>query len=116
MWGSSITPGMVLRLIGANYIVPVDVPDLKVRSIRAGGLPLDRVTSDLKSQAPTTDHFVVFDACRNVRGVRGNKGFVAVRQRNGMLIAFSTAPGKTASDGSPNDPAGPLCQYSGTRN
>ena len=99
--------GHGLAVDHANYIVPVDVPDLKVRSIRAGGLPLDRVTSDLKSQAPTTDHFVVFDACRNVRGVRGNKGFVAVRQRNGMLIAFSTAPGKTASDGSPNDPAGP---------
>src|SRR5215813_9372982 len=53
----------------------------------------------LNDRAPKAVHFVVFDACRNnLGGVRGAKGFVPVAEKPGMLIAFSTAPGTTASD------------------
>jgi formylglycine-generating enzyme required for sulfatase activity len=41
----------------------------------------------------------VLDACRNnLQGARGGKGFVPVGQQSGVLVAFATEPGKTASD------------------
>ena len=37
--------------------------------------------------------------CRNtLQGARGGKGFVPVGQQSGVLVAFATEPGKTASD------------------
>jgi len=44
-------------------------------------------------------HYLVLDACRNtLQGARGGKGFVPVGQQSGVLVAFATEPGKTASD------------------
>jgi hypothetical protein len=53
----------------------------------------------LQEAAPQAAHYLVFDACRNnLSGWRGAKGFVPEPQRSGVMIAFSTAPGTTASD------------------
>jgi uncharacterized caspase-like protein len=61
----------------------------------------------LVTQAPAAVHFVVFDACRNelqlkVRGKKAfevdGKGFVPVKEQGGILVAFATAPKKTATD------------------
>ena len=44
-------------------------------------------------------HYLILDACRNtLQGSRGGKGFVPVEQQNGVLVAFSMEPGKTARD------------------
>ena len=41
----------------------------------------------------------MLDACRHtLRGARGGKGFVPVGQQSGVLVAFATEPGRTASD------------------
>ena len=65
-------------------------------------VPLDVIIKKLDTIAGRAAHFVVFDACRNVLKTKGkgktDKGFVAMPERRGMLIAFSTDPGSTASD------------------
>src|SRR5215813_1385563 len=53
----------------------------------------------LRNEAPNAAHYLVLDACRNtLQGARGGKGFVPVGQQSGVLIAFATEPGKTATD------------------
>jgi hypothetical protein len=73
-------------------------------------LALFTVTSaqaQVNSQAPAAIHFVVFDACRNELQLRikdkkafevDGKGFMPVAQSAGTLVAYSTAPRRTASD------------------
>ena len=85
---------------GANYLIPVDVQSTKGWVLNVKGVKLDEITRLLRDNAPKANHFVVFDACRNeLRGARGTRGFVPVKDRAGMLIAFSSAPGETADDG-----------------
>lgn len=36
--------------------------------------------------------------CHSLQGARGGKGFVPIDQQSGVLVAFATEPGKTASD------------------
>ena len=53
----------------------------------------------MRGEAPNAAHYLVLDACRNtLQGARGGKGFVPVGQQSGVLVAFATEPGKTASD------------------
>ena len=82
-----------------NYIIPVGAGRLDDR-VWFKSVALDAITRTLSTVAPNAAHFVVFDACRNVLKLptRGAKGFQPVRERRGMLIAFSTEPGQTASD------------------
>jgi uncharacterized caspase-like protein len=63
------------------------------------GRELTEIIAILNDGAPQAVHFIAFDACRNnLGGIRGARGFVPVAEKPGMLIAFSTAPGATASD------------------
>jgi uncharacterized caspase-like protein len=82
-----------------NYLIPIDVKRLD-RSAWYDAIPLDTIVSTLSDIAANAAHFVVFDACRNLLNMptKGAKGFVPVSTRRGMLIAFSTDPGETASD------------------
>ncbi len=82
-----------------NYLIPVGVKRLDAE-VWYEAVPLDRIVSTLSDRAANAAHFVVFDACRNLLNAptRGGKGFVPVSARRGMLIAFSTDPGETASD------------------
>jgi len=60
----------------------------------------------LSRGAPKANHFVVFDACRDELNIAGSstkslgatKGFSRLADTSGLLIAYSTAPGQTASD------------------
>ena len=70
------------------------------------GVSHAEIFTRLQEIAPQAALFLVFDACRNgLAGWRGGRGFVPEQRRAGMLIAFSTAPGATASDGA--DTSGP---------
>ncbi len=82
-----------------NYLIPVGVDRLD-GSVWYDAIALDNVVSKLSDLAANAAHFVVFDACRNLLNMptKGAKGFVPVSTRRGMLIAFSTDPGETASD------------------
>ncbi len=83
-----------------NILIPVNVEDTSDRALSVRGVSLKQVVDTLIRLSPKAAHFVVIDACRsNIGGQRGAKGFAPyVDHRQGMVIAFSTAPGETASD------------------
>ncbi len=84
---------------GQNYIIPVDVEEPSSRLLQVKGVSSADILSKLQEAAPEAAQYIVLDACRNnLGGSRGGKGFVPVDNRPGMLIAFATEPGRTASD------------------
>ncbi len=91
--------GIANQLDRRNYLIPVDVERFDV-DVWYDAVPLDEIVSKLSKRAPRAANFVIFDACRNLLNAttKGGKGFVPVQTRRGMLIAFSTDPGETASD------------------
>ena len=63
------------------------------------GVKQSEVLGILRGEASNAAHYLVLDACRHtLQGARGGKGFVPVRQQNGVLVAFAAEPGQTASD------------------
>ncbi len=82
-----------------NYLIPTGIAALD-RNVWYQAVALDDIVTKLADRAPDAAHFVIFDACRNLLRMptKGRKGFVPVAERRGMLIAFSTDPGQTASD------------------
>ncbi|MGP0088953.1 MAG: SUMF1/EgtB/PvdO family nonheme iron enzyme [Xanthobacteraceae bacterium] len=84
---------------GENYLIPVDIDEPSTVLLSIQGVKQSEVLAILRNDAPNAAHYLVLDACRNtLRGARGAKGFVPVGQQNGVLVAFSTEPGKTALD------------------
>jgi hypothetical protein len=91
---------------GKNYLLPVDFAVDELGDLSTTALELDEVLSVL-ARVDANVRMVVLDACRNDpfeqtdRGaVPLARGFSGVKQASGQLVAFSTSPGKSASDGS----------------
>jgi S1-C subfamily serine protease len=85
----------------SNYLIPTDVTDTEGSDFWFDTVPLDTVIGMLENGAPNAAKFVVFDACRNELRLPTRttlKGFVPVREKNGVFIAFSTEPNASASD------------------
>jgi formylglycine-generating enzyme required for sulfatase activity len=84
---------------GENYLIPVDVDEPSTVELSVQGVKQSEVLAILRNEAPNAAHYLVLDACRNtLQGARGGKGFLPVGQQSGVLVAFATEPGKTASD------------------
>jgi hypothetical protein len=84
---------------GENYLIPTDVDEPSTVQLSVQGVKQSEVLAILRGEAPNAAHYLVLDACRNtLQGARGGKGFVLVGQQSGVLVAFATEPGKTASD------------------
>src|SRR5215467_13522985 len=84
---------------GENYLIPVDVEEPSTVELSVQGVKHSEALAILRSEAPNAAHYVVLDACRNtLQSAKGGKGFIAVGQQSGVLIAFASEPGKTASD------------------
>jgi len=88
-----------------NFLIPVDVADPETEDLWHQSIELSDIIDKLSAQAPDATHYVVFDACRDElklkqtgRSLGSSKGFVPIINTSGLLIAYSTAPGKTASD------------------
>jgi len=89
-----------------NYLIPVDVSDADDDKVWFESFQQNTIIDLLSKQASNATHYVVFDACRNELNVAGiaakalgtDKGFVPVGDTAGVLIAYATAPRKTASD------------------
>ena len=89
-----------------NYLVPVDVVDAEDDKLWFESFQQNTVIDLLSTQAQQATHYLVFDACRNELNVGGSnakalgadKGFVPVNNSSGLLIAYATAPKRTASD------------------
>lgn len=103
--------GHGVQVEGENYLVPVDATiareaDIPLESMRVGDMMnmLDNVRSKTR--------IVFLDACRNnpfarslsgkarTRGVQVSEGLAQIDSLRGSFIAFSTAPGSVAMDGS----------------
>lgn len=89
-----------------NYLIPVDVADADDDKVWYESFQHGTIIDLLSKQASAATHYLVFDACRNELNVSGanakalgsDKGFVPVSETSGLLIAYATAPKRTASD------------------
>ena len=88
-----------------NYLIPTDVTSAEDDNLWINSLNLNNIIENLRAQAPLATHYVVFDACRNElnltrKGQKAltGKGFVPLAYTPGVMIAYATAPGRTASD------------------
>ncbi len=96
--------GHGMQYNGQNYLIPVDAKieseaDIEYNSVNAG-----RILAKMEN-SKTTTNIIIFDACRNnpfrkswTRTVQKN-GLAFMEAPTGSIIAYSTAPGQTASDG-----------------
>lgn len=88
---------------GENYLVPVDADLRDVLDLRIQTLDTSTIMASLRS-AGNRLNLVILDACRNnpFRSATrsGTGGLAQVDAPSGTLVAYSTAPGSVAEDGS----------------
>jgi len=94
--------GHGIQLEGENYIVPVDFDAKDEADAKYVSYSVSRMQERLE-KAGARVVLIVLDACRNnpfqqTRSVTGGGGLAAMGSGKGTLIAFATAPGKTADD------------------
>lgn len=103
--------GHGLQVDGRNYVVPVDARLDMPAKLRLEAVPMDDILDIMESQAATS--LVFLDACRNNPFTRSlsraattrsaaqvGAGLVQFSAGRGSFVAFSTAPGAVAMDGS----------------
>ena len=97
--------GHGLQFDGKNYLIPVDANIETKETVALETLDVDLVMKTLEIiKSKDRLNLVILDACRNnpfntwSRG--GNSGLAASSPTNGTIIAYSTSPNSTASDGS----------------
>ena len=90
---------------GENYLLATDADVKSADTLRDNALRLDRLMRQLAAAEPLLS-IVIVDACRNDpfeqrerSAIPIAKGLTTEKPRNGQVVAFSTAPGVTASDG-----------------
>lgn len=109
--------GHGVAIDGVNYLLPTDADAASSDQLKATSLPLSEAQEAVRSVAPVA--IVLLDACRNdpfSGGVSEGRGATALEddpptrslpspgmgrigRADGILFAFSAAPGETASDG-----------------
>ena len=95
--------GHGLQVDGDNYLVPIDARIGREADVPMEALRLTDVMNAL-SAAPARTRIVILDACRNNPFSEINKtsgrGLAIVDAPNGSIVAYATAPGSEAEDGS----------------
>ncbi|MBI3220380.1 MAG: caspase family protein [Bacteroidetes bacterium] len=96
--------GHGLQNEGENYLVPIDADVKYDDDIPRMCLPMQRVVLANMERSSTRMNIVVMDACRNnpfpsSSRSTGNAGLAEIKRAKGSFIAYATAPGSTASDG-----------------
>ncbi|WP_368744395.1 caspase domain-containing protein [Desertibaculum subflavum] len=94
--------GHGMQVQGKNYLLPIDAQIATETRVRLEALDLDAILDEMAAAA-TRVNLVILDACRNnpfERKFRSAGGGLAqVNAPQGTLIAYATAPGKIAADG-----------------
>lgn len=97
--------GHGVQVKGLNYLIPIDANLTSERLVEYDCVEAGRILAHME-EARTSVNLIVLDACRNNpferswgRGI-GQRGLATMNAPKGSLIAYSTAPGTTASDGS----------------
>ncbi|MCC6468078.1 MAG: caspase family protein [Alphaproteobacteria bacterium] len=95
--------GHGVQVRGHNYLVPLDASLPSEASVRVQAVDVDLVLEQM-TEARNRANVVILDACRNnpfIAARRGaGAGLAAIDAARGTLIAYSTAPGTVAVDGS----------------
>lgn len=94
--------GHGVQIEGENYLVPVGAQIRHERDVPIEAVSANDILNSL-GHAKTRLNIVVLDACRNnpyARSFRsGTRGLARMDAPQGTLLAYSTSPGATASDG-----------------
>lgn len=96
--------GHGFQVKGENYLVPIDANIKGESDVAVKAINLGQVLSKLED-GKSSVNVVILDACRDNpfagswRSAAGS-GLAQINAPSGTVIAFATAPGKTASDGS----------------
>jgi hypothetical protein len=96
--------GHGVQVKGLNYLVPIDANLSSEKKVEYDCVEADRVLANMED-ARTSVNILILDACRNNpferswgRGLK-QRGLATMNAPKGSLIAYSTSPGTTASDG-----------------
>jgi len=100
--------GHGIQVNGNNYLIPVDAKISSKKDVEYNAIDAGRILSKMED-AQSKTNIIILDACRNNpferswnRAVKINGsggGLAFMNAPTGSLIAYSTAPGSTASDG-----------------
>ncbi|MDF1548761.1 MAG: caspase family protein [Bacteroidales bacterium] len=96
--------GHGMQVNGENYLIPVNAKIEKEQDVELESVNLKRLMGEME-YAQNELNIVILDACRNnpfARSFRsgGNQGLASTLAPTGTFIAYATAPGNVASDGS----------------
>lgn len=95
--------GHGLQVNGTNYLVPVNAEIAQEGDVDIESVAADAILSQMEHAGAKTS-IVILDACRNnplSRGFRSaSRGLARMETPNGSFLAYSTAPGDIAADGS----------------
>ncbi|MCF6199363.1 MAG: caspase domain-containing protein, partial [Hyphomicrobiaceae bacterium] len=101
--------GHGLQIEGRNFLVPVDADINTEIDVQFQAVRLDRILNVMQNGPKIT--LVFLDACRNnplarrlarrlkTRSSIIGRGLARIRAQSGMLVAYATAPGDVAQDG-----------------
>jgi tetratricopeptide (TPR) repeat protein len=97
--------GHGLQHDGENYIVPVDATIEYEDDVPRYCFPIQRIVLANMERANSRMNIIILDACRNnpfpsLTRSLGNQGLAEMSRGKGSFIAYATAPGSVASDGS----------------
>lgn len=110
-FGAQLTKGGVglfyyaghgIQINNSNYLIPIEANNLREETIEFDGVDVGRVLSEMRA-AKNGFNIVILDACRNNPFAGSwrstNSGLASMDAPTGTFIAYATAPGNIASDG-----------------
>ena len=96
--------GHGIQVDGINYLVPTTASLKRKEEVEDVCFSIDKVLGQL-AYAENDLNIIILDACRDdpfaqtSRAIKGDGGLAQINAPKGTFIAYSTAPGKTAADG-----------------
>lgn len=94
--------GHGMQVEGQNYLIPVGAKIREELDVKYEGVAANRVL-DFLERANNQMNIIILDACRNnpfARSFRSStRGLARMDAPTGSIMAYATAPGSTASDG-----------------
>lgn len=105
--------GHGLQVDWRNYILPVDARIEKAADVPEQGIDAQAVLDAFRA-ASTRMNIVVLDACRDnpfAEGSASGRGLAQMDAPAGTFLAYATAPGNVAEDGTATSGNGPYAQH-----
>jgi len=94
--------GHGIQTRGTNYLIPAGARINREADVELEAVAADNVLTQMQ-EAGVSTNIIILDACRNMPLTRsfrnGSRGLAQMDAPNGTFIAYSTAPGSVAADG-----------------